>query len=496
MTNYTKKALKNFGIIFFISLVAAFFGYLVRVYFARSLTVEEFGLFYAVLAFLGIFGIFKGLGMDAALAYFIPKLKAESKFKDVKNSIAYAGIFLLVNNIIFMLLVLAFADFLGINYFKHKLSAMVLVFMAIGLFIDSFVLLIKYAFQGFQKMEMFSSIDLVRMILILIFSFIFFKLGFGILSPVLSYILSPLMLVCIYLPYLYKENDRLSSGNRFFWDKKLAKSLASYGMHLTFLSSAGMIIAYSDRIMLTFFRSLEEVGIYSAVFPTAMLLWYIPDALSKVLLPLSSELWNKGLKKEIEEGLRLLYRYSMIIMLPASFLILAFSKFILELFYGADYSSGSAALQVLAVGMIFYSVHKLNNNVFLGMGKPQINTKVTIIGAIANIILNFLLIPPFGFLGASIATMSAFFLMMGVGFYFLKKAEVTDIPYFPLLKTFFASMIFLAAIYYLNLRLIMGIFIKIPLVVFLSGSIYIALLFALKLLTIVEIKGLIKRLKS
>lgn len=496
MTNYTKRALKNVGIVFFISIIAAFFGYLARVYFARNLTLEEFGLFYAVLAFLGLFGIFKGLGIDLSLAYFIPNFLAKSKLAEVKNSIVYAGIFLLINNILFLVLVLVFADFLGINYFKHGLASTALILVAIGLFADSFVLMMKYSFQGFQRMALFSSVDITRMVLVLIFSFIFFKLGYGLMSPVLSYLIVPFLLVLLYYLFLYRANHDIFTKTKFFWDKPLFRGLRSYGMHLIFLSSAGLIIAYSDRIMLTFFRSLDEVGIYSAVFPTAMLLWYIPDALSKVLLPLSSELWSKGMKKEIEEGLRLLYRYSMMLMLPASFLILAFSRIILELFYGADYGQGSAALQVLSVGMIFYSVHKLNNNIFLGMGKPQINTKVILAGAIANVFLNLLLIPSLGFLGAAIGTAISFFLMVLMGFYFIRKVEIAAIPYLLLLKTFFVSIIFLIIVYYLNLRFIMGIFIKIPLIIFLSGSIYITLLFAFKLLTIGEIKGLIKRLKS
>ena len=52
MANYTKKALVNVGKVFVISIVAAFFGYLARIFFARNLTVEEFGLFYAIIAFL------------------------------------------------------------------------------------------------------------------------------------------------------------------------------------------------------------------------------------------------------------------------------------------------------------------------------------------------------------------------------------------------------------------------------------------------------------
>ena len=87
MANYTKKALVNVGKVFAISVAAGFFGYLVRILFARNLTVEEFGLFYAIVSFLSIFVIFITLGLDRALIFFIPKFSAESKNQSIKSSI-------------------------------------------------------------------------------------------------------------------------------------------------------------------------------------------------------------------------------------------------------------------------------------------------------------------------------------------------------------------------------------------------------------------------
>ena len=243
MTNYTKKALTNAGIVFSISIVAAFFGYLVRIFFARNLTVEEFGLFYAVIAFLGIFVIFKSLGLDSALVFFIPKFLSKSDFRRIKNSILYAGTILLTNNFIFIILVLIFAKFLGANFFKHNLAQIVLILIAISFFIDSFVLIIKYVFQGFQRMALFSSIDLTRMILILILSFIFFKIGYKLLSPVIAYMITPLILIFIYLPFLYKKHSKEFSKNKFSWEKPLFKKLRKYGSQLILLDAIGLIFA-------------------------------------------------------------------------------------------------------------------------------------------------------------------------------------------------------------------------------------------------------------
>ena len=92
MSSYTKSAVKGATIVLIISLIAAFFGYLVRFILARNLTVEEYGLFYSVFAFLGLFGMFRTFGFDKALIKLIPEFKHHKKYTEIKSSIIYASI--------------------------------------------------------------------------------------------------------------------------------------------------------------------------------------------------------------------------------------------------------------------------------------------------------------------------------------------------------------------------------------------------------------------
>ena len=64
MTNYTKHAVKGTAVVFIVSILAGILGYIVRLALARGLSVEDFGLFYAVFAFLALLGVFKSFGFD------------------------------------------------------------------------------------------------------------------------------------------------------------------------------------------------------------------------------------------------------------------------------------------------------------------------------------------------------------------------------------------------------------------------------------------------
>jgi O-antigen/teichoic acid export membrane protein len=54
-----------------------------------------------------------------------------------------------------------------------------------------------------------------------------------------------------------------------------------------------LLISSADTLILTYFKSLEEVGLYSAVIPIINLMLYFPIAISTVIMPLSAELWAK-----------------------------------------------------------------------------------------------------------------------------------------------------------------------------------------------------------
>ena len=51
MESYTKSVVKGVSTVIFISMIAAFLGYLVRIVMARGLSIEDFGLFYSVFGF-------------------------------------------------------------------------------------------------------------------------------------------------------------------------------------------------------------------------------------------------------------------------------------------------------------------------------------------------------------------------------------------------------------------------------------------------------------
>src|SRR3989338_4577828 len=294
--SYTKLAVKGAATVFIISILAAFLGYVARFILARNLTVEDFGLFYSVFAFLGMFGVFKSLGFDRALAKFIPEFMHKKNYNRIKSSIIYVSAIQLLTNTIVIIGIYLFSEYLSQNFFRSPQANIALKLMAIAFFLDSFVSVLKFAFQGFKKMSYFAGIDIVKMLLVIAIILIGIGMNYGILSPVAAYALSPIIIILIFGFILVKGIFPEFLKSKFIYEGKLFKKISRYSIFAMSAGAGMVILGYTDNILLTYFSGLTSVALYNVALPTAKVLMYFPRSIAGILLPLVSELWAKNEK--------------------------------------------------------------------------------------------------------------------------------------------------------------------------------------------------------
>jgi O-antigen/teichoic acid export membrane protein len=492
--SYTKVAFRGVFIILCISLLAAFLGYLVRVILAKNLSMEEFGLFYAVFAFLGLIGVFKSLGFDKALARFIPEFVHKKEDNFIKSSIIYVAAIQFVTNSVIIVAVYLLSDFLAVNYFQSAQASIVLILMAIAFFLDSFSQVLKFVFQGFKKMSYFSGIDLIRMVLIIAIVLIGFRLNYGLLSPISAYIIAPVILLVIFSWILVKKVFPKFFKSEFSVNRKLIRRISKYSIFVLATSVGGVILYYTDVLTLTYFTDLKIVALYSVALPTAKVLMYFPRAIGGILLPLTTELWVKKKLEILKAGVESLYKYSVILIVPLVFMMFSFTEILINVLYGNAYIPASNTMKILVIGMIFGILYGVNINFFAGIGKPQITSKIVYIAAIFNLITNLVLIPIIGIIGAAIATTLSYFIMMLIGLIEIRKFITISFPMKIWAKTILAGLIFTFVIWLLKGIFVFNVWLETAIVLAISGIVYIVLLFLLKIVNVAELKDLYKRI--
>lgn len=169
-----------------------------------------------------------------------------------------------------------------------------------------------------------------------------------------------------------------------------------------------MIYMRIDQIMLGQMLGSEAVGIYSAAVQVSEMFYFVPVAIVASVFPSIIKA-----KRENEDsyyvGLQSLFSLLVIIALSISIIVSFFSDWLMPLLYGAGYSTAGPVLTLHIWSSLF---------VFLGVasGKSlivegyQIDVLLrTISGAILNVIMNLILIPKFGVVGAAFSTLVSYF---------------------------------------------------------------------------------------
>ena len=190
------------------------------------------------------------------------------------------------------------------------------------------------------------------------------------------------------------------------WSFVTAKNLLRQSFPLIFSGFAILIFMKIDQIMLGEMKGDNEVGIYSAAVRISELWYFIPTTIVSSVAPAiyaAKEKSEYHYYKRIGQLLRLLTYISLAISIPMTFL----SKNIILLMFGNGFIEDGAILSVHFWASLFVFMGVATSPWFIAEGLNNVSLGKTLLGAILNVILNFLLIPQYSGLGAAFATISS-----------------------------------------------------------------------------------------
>ena len=156
-----------------------------------------------------------------------------------------------------------------------------------------------------------------------------------------------------------------------------------------------------DILMLDKKVTDADIGVYSLGVQLAERLWLIPDALKDILL---SKL-TKG--KGAEEVARIT-RISLASIMICIILAVVFGRFFIKIFFGEEYKDSYEIMIVILISVISMVFYKMVYSYNIANGHRVVNTVILGAAAISNVIINYLLIPIMGTMGAAIASLISY----------------------------------------------------------------------------------------
>lgn len=178
-------------------------------------------------------------------------------------------------------------------------------------------------------------------------------------------------------------------------------------------------------VMIGFLSTNSEIGFYTTAVKIKNLLVGVITVVSSVLLPRATYLLKHDKKDEFLELIRNTFNFNLLISIPISAFCILEAKNIILIIAGEAFLSSVPVMQIIMPAVIFIGLtNVIGIQLFLPLNKEMYVFISTLVGAIVDIILNFVFIPKYGAFGAAIATMTAEFSVLVIQSFFLRTIKI------------------------------------------------------------------------
>ena len=383
--------MKNFFWLSFGQIASRLIRAFIIVYSARVLGAAEYGIFSYALGLSGFFTVFADIGITSILTREVARRPEEGK-----KYFATAFWIKIALLSITSLLVLFAAPFFS----RVESATPLLPFVALLMFFDN---LREFSFSYFRAKE---RMQIEAMVLIGM-NVAITVIGFIVISGIptaraltAAYVGSAGIGMLATVLILRREY----AGAIKNFAKTLVRPLIKSALPVALIALFGSFMLNIDTVMLGWWRTEAEIGFYSAAQKIVQVLYTIPAIFAIGVFPAIS----RFVGEKNREKVRALHEKTMgmvlMIAVPLSVGGITLAKPIIQFLYGAEYIPAVPVFQILIATVLFIFPGTLLGNFILAHDKQAGIAKYTAISSCLNIILNSLLIPRFGIVGAAVAT--------------------------------------------------------------------------------------------
>ncbi len=197
---------------------------------------------------------------------------------------------------------------------------------------------------------------------------------------------------------------RRLGGEKLKFSAATGKRLLSKGHYYIVSSMMVKVFAQTDKIMLKLMLSSADTGYYSAAITCAGLTSFVFSAIIDSMRPTIFERKKESAEK-YEKSLIILYSVVIYLSLAQSAVMTAFASLIIKVLYGVQYAASAGALRIVVWYTTFAYLGAVRNIWILAESQQKHLWKINLCGALANVFLNFFLIPVMGVNGAALASL-------------------------------------------------------------------------------------------
>lgn len=395
--------------------------------FSRILAPEAYGQYALIIAGVGLANSVIFQWMRLGLLRFWPTYETR---QEVMISTLVAGFCaLIIFSSVIVMIGLAFVDD---NILKTLLAFGLVLLWAEGMFElcqqleRSQMLPLRYGLLGFFKAVASLVIGVVLVLL-----------GYGAIGLLMG-TMAGLVLPLIWEIHFYRRYFSMRHV-----DMALLTKLFRYGLPLTATFALGFFIKSSDRFLLGYFLGAEDVGLYAvganlAQHTIAMLMMVVNLAAFPLAVDALEKSGRRAANGQLEQNFTLLFATA----LPACVGVCMLAPNIATVLLGEAFrASASIVIPVITIGSLLAGIKAFYFDLSFQLGQKTMGQVwVSLVAALVNILLNLILIPRFGLLGAAFSMVATYCVGLLLSIVWGRRVFALPVPVRSLMKVVVATV--------------------------------------------------------
>ena len=369
----------------------------------RIFSVADYGTLGLVTTTITIAIAITKMGFPNAIVRFYEESKASNRLVNYFSTMFFSSLFTAaVVTVLFVIVLQLLPAGILNNRFSMLLSlASILIFTRCTCGILTSFLRAEQRTKLYNLIGIFNRYGSLACSIFLVFFIIKKGLyGFFIGQIIVSIIMLSFLLI------VYR--GRIKIGLQYFCPAELKRAVR-FGFPLLWAEMGHLILSYADRYFIQLYLGSAALGLYTAgynltTYVTEVVIYPINYAMTPIYMNI---LVTQG-ERQTKEFLTKLFTYFLLVMIPAVFGFIAVGKDLITFLASAKYAEVYLILPYIVIGQAVYACTIiLNSGLFINK-KTFVVTYVMSGASILNIILNSVLIPLYGILGAAQATLVSY----------------------------------------------------------------------------------------
>ncbi len=397
------ELLKGSGLVLFFKILGAISGYAFTILVFKWAGSGGYGVFELAFTALMIITVVSRLGLESAIVKYIASYVVKGEYGKVKRLYSLSAAVILGVSLIMSFSLMYFASDLA-SYFKG--SNVQEAFHWIAYAIPPFALLQLNAesLRGLKRMTHFSLLQNGSLMLITGLAFFLTvdpdnASGVDAVKAFIGAVVFLLLVSFIMLARSHKADLNSAVGQRVDFAGVFRTAIP-----MLISGSLFLVMSWTDTLMVGYFMTDTDVGLYRFVFKMATLITFSQFAINSIAAPMISGFSTNKDTKGLRSIIHQIAWVNLVLSFPVFLVFLVFPTWVLETAGEGDMSGGVLTLRILAIGQVVNALcgpvmYTLNMS-----GYEKDSQRIMLWTAALNFIANAILIPMSGILGAAIAT--------------------------------------------------------------------------------------------